>query len=89
MENGNDRQDKELPVPIQAMLLVGGIGIFVFLIYFTYSTPSVSGDTVNLWSFIAFWLREFLLLAFPAVAIVLAVIAWVFGFIRRCFSKFK
>ncbi len=58
MENRNASQDEELPFAIQGLLLVGGIGILVFLIYWTYITPSVSGEPVSLWSFVAFWIRE-------------------------------
>ena len=75
MDERDNRKDEQLPFLIQGLQLFAGLCLLAFLMYYTYTYPVVSGSPVSLWSFTALWFREFLLLSFFAIAIILAA-AW-------------
>jgi hypothetical protein len=85
MDATNEAKEEQLPFAIQGLLVFGGICSLAFLMYYTYTYPSVSGAPVSLWSFNAFWLREFLLLGFFAIAIVWAAVCRLVVVMRRAF----
>lgn len=82
MDETDNRKDEPLPFPIHGLLLFAGLCLLALLMYYTYTYPSFSGSPVSLWSFIALWFREFLLLSFFAIAIILAA-AWKLVVIAR------
>ena len=89
MDETEDCKCEQLPFAIQGVLIFAGLCLLAFLMCYTYTYPSVSGSPDSLWSFIALWLREFLMLGFFAIVIILAAACKLVIFVRRAFSKRK
>jgi hypothetical protein len=83
MSGSNPSRNHEPSLTTQVLLCVGALGLLVLLMFWTYNYPSVSGQPTKLSSFLGFWLREFLLLAFFAFAIAVAIVGWLLRLIRR------
>lgn len=69
------------------MLCVGALGIMVLVMYYTYNTPSVSGEPTGLWSFVVYFLREFIFLAFVVIVFAITLVAWILRKIRQAFVQ--
>ena len=90
MMNKTERDpDKELTTVGQVLLVIGALGMLIFLMFYTYNTPSLSGNRLGPWSYIVFWGRELLLVAFLVVGVIVGTVAWLCGLLRRLFSKLK
>lgn len=68
---------------MQTLLAVCALGLIVFAVYYTFVSPSASGQPISLWTYFALWAREFLLLAGLAVGIICIAIGWFIDRVRR------
>ncbi len=84
MESG---KSDELRLVAQLSLCIGGCGAMVLLMYCVYNYPSPSGQAPAMWSFVAFFFREFLFLGFIAVAIVAGFVLWLSEIVRRIWTS--
>ena len=73
--------------PTQVLLFVGSVVFLVVLMYVTYNSSSVCGQPINKGTFVFFFFRELILLAFLAIAIAAAIVCRLLDFIRQAFAK--
>ena len=89
MESPSEDKKSEMPLAVQIILLVGLLGVMVILMYYSFTYPYPSGKPPSVASFVLFWLRELIFLAFAAVALVCGIAAWLVQLIRRIRAKGK
>lgn len=85
MDDPSGKPAPEFPDEITIVLSIAGLA---FAMWWTYTTPSASGDPVSLWSFILLWAREFIVIALLAAGMICAAVVWFFRLVRRLSSKF-
>ena len=85
MEDPRGLPAPEFPVKITFVLSVAGLA---FAMWWTYTAPLASGVPLPLSSYILLWAREFLMIAFLAVAMICVAVVWFFRLVMRLFAKF-
>jgi hypothetical protein len=79
----------EKPLALQITLCIAALALMLGLMYWTYATPTMSGDHVGLWTFIGLWFRELLLVAFIALAFVALAAYSLWKACRRAFTRLR
>jgi hypothetical protein len=78
---------REMPLAVQLALCIAALALMFWLMYWTYTNPTISGQHIGLWTFIGFWFRELLLVAFFALVFLAAAAYWLWKACRQAFTK--
>jgi hypothetical protein len=55
--------------------------------YWTYTSPTISGHHIEVWTFVGFWFRELLLVAFVAFGAVVLAGFWLWEVCQKVFRR--
>ena len=78
---------REKPFAVQIALCIAALALMLWLMYWTYTSPTISGHLIGLWAFIGLWFRELLLVAFFALVFLASAAYWLWKACRRAFTR--
>ncbi len=74
---------------MQVLLCIGGLAVIVVGMYYSITYPYPNGKPLDFVGFVLFWLREIIILAFIALAIMIFITTRLIQLIRRLLVKRK